>query len=75
MQDVPLTIDFRGRQLHGFAVPLVRSTQERPAAFDIIMDKVFLGTLRLKEAGWKMDTEQDPDLVEVIGRYILAWYE
>ncbi|HWJ92560.1 MAG TPA: hypothetical protein VNR87_15690 [Flavisolibacter sp.] len=74
MQDVPLTIDFKGRQLTGFAVPLLRSAQEKPTAFDIIIDKAFLGTLRLDPGGWRMDMHQDKELIQVIGNYILAWY-
>jgi hypothetical protein len=74
MQDVPLTIEFRGKQMTGFAVPLLRSSQEKPAAFDIIIDKAFLGTLRLDENGWCMDMHQDKELIDRIGNYIQAWY-
>jgi hypothetical protein len=74
MQDVPLTIEFKGRQFIGFAVPLGNSMQKRPTAFDIIIDKAFLGTLRQTEQGWKMDTEQDPEFLEILGKYILGWY-
>jgi len=75
MQDVPLMIDYKGKQMTGFAVPLANSIQERPTVFDIIIDKAFLGTLRKNAQGWKMDKEQDPHLIELIGRYISAWYE
>jgi hypothetical protein len=74
MQDVPLTIEFRGKQMTGFAVPLLRSSHEKPAAFDIIIDKAFLGTLRLGAEGWRMDMHQDKELIERIGNYIIAWY-
>ena len=74
MQDVPLMIDYKGKQMTGFAVPLANSIQERPTVFDIIIDKAFLGTLRMNAQGWKMDKEKDPHLIELIGRYISAWY-
>jgi hypothetical protein len=75
MQDVPLAIEFKGKRLKGFAVPLGNSPQGRPTAFDIIIDKAFLGTLRLNGQGWRMDTQQDPQLIETLGTYILSWYE
>jgi hypothetical protein len=74
MQDVPLTIEFKGKELKGFAVPLLRSSQEKPTAFDIIIDKAFLGTLRLDKDGWRMDMHQDKELIDRIGNYIIAWY-
>ena len=74
MQDVPLMIDYKGKQMTGFAVPLANTIQEKPTTFDIIIDKAFLGTLRLNGQGWKMDKEHDPTLVDMIGRYITAWY-
>jgi hypothetical protein len=74
MQDVPLTIEFRGKQMTGFAVPLLRSSQEKPLAFDIIIDKAFMGTLRLDAEGWRMDMHQDKELIDRIGNSIQAWY-
>jgi hypothetical protein len=74
MQDVPLLLDFNGKQLKGFAVPLSRTAQQVPTTFDIIVDKAFLGTLRCDAQGWKMDTAQDPKLVSALGRCILSWY-
>ena len=47
---------------------------DQPNSYDIIIEKAFLGTLRWNDKGWKMDTYQDPKLVEKIGKYILAWY-
>lgn len=74
MQDIPLTIDHKGRHLTGIAVPLGRSALDQPTSFDIIIDKAFLGTLRWHADQWRMDTHQDPQLVDKIGKYILAWY-
>ena len=75
MQDIPLTISFRGREMKGFAVPLVNSISDKPAAFDIIIDKAFMGTLRLQGGSWKMDTLQDPDLVQLIASTLTEWYQ
>ena len=74
MQDVPLSLEYNGKQLKGFAVPLTRSAQQVPTTFDIIVDKAFLGTLRCDAQGWKMDTAQDPRLISALGRCILSWY-
>lgn len=74
MQDVPLFLEFNGKQMKGFAVPLSRTSQQVPTTFDIIVDKAFLGTLRCDAQGWKMDTAQDPRLVSALGRCILSWY-
>ena len=75
MQDIPLTITYNGNKLTGFAVPLVRSNYERPDAFDIIINKAFLGTLRVNSEDGKMDTAQDPILVKMIADYLRGWYE
>ena len=74
MQDIPLTIDFKGRHMKGIAVPLGRSALDQPPSFDIIIDKAFMGTLRWNAQGWKMDAHHDPQLVDKIGKYILDWY-
>ena len=74
MQDVPLSIDYNGKQMKGFAVPLAQHAQQVPTTFDIIVDKAFLGTLRCDAHGWTMDTAQDPKLVSALGRCILSWY-
>ncbi|HEX6334186.1 MAG TPA: hypothetical protein VFZ78_08155 [Flavisolibacter sp.] len=74
MNDVPLSFDYNGKHITGVAVPL-NEEKEIPTAFDLIIDKAFLGTLRCNPKGWMIDTEQDPQLIQVIGRYIHAWYE
>lgn len=75
MQDVPLTIRYREKEMKGFAVPLIKSTGERPAVFDIIIDKAFLGSLHFNGKEWYMDTEQDRELVQLIGQYLTEWYD
>src|SRR3982751_6648973 len=74
MQDVPLSFFLHGEQLNGLAVPLWRYSNEKPRAFDIILNKAFLGTLRLGPQGWKMDTQQDAGLIEILGRLMQEWY-
>lgn len=74
MQDIPLDFSYKGKQMVGIAVPLGRSSEEKPAAYDIIIDKAFLGTLRCNSREWKLDTDQDPQLVEKICGHIQAWY-
>ena len=61
--------------MKGFAVPLINSNGEKPEAFDIIIDKAFMGTLRLKGGSWKMDSLQDPDLVQLIANTLTDWYQ
>jgi hypothetical protein len=74
MEDVPIAIVYKGKKLKGFAVPLIRSAHEYPSSFDIIVDKVFLGTLRHCDDGWTMDTNQEPELIEALGRCVMSWY-
>ncbi len=74
MQDIPLSINYKGKLLTGFAVPLGKLTFDESTAFDIIINKAFLGTLRWNENGWKMDSFQEAGLIEKIGTFIWAWY-
>ena len=75
MQDIPLSITYNGSKLTGLAVPLVRSNYEQPDAFDIIINKAFMGTLRVNSEDGRMDTAQDPVLVKIITDYLRGWYE
>ena len=75
MQDVPIILDYQGKQFLGFAVPLPRNFEAVPTAFDIIIDKAFLGTLRRSRDSWSMDPEMAGGLVPALGQYIDEWYD
>ncbi len=75
MQNIPLKLNYDGSELTGFAVPLIRSNYDKPEAFDIIINKAFLGTLRITSDDGRMDTAQDPILVKIITDYLRNWYQ
>jgi hypothetical protein len=76
MQNVPIHIDYKGRELSGVADPVVSSEQDQvPRAHVVYLDGKFFGTIRCEKKGWVIDRPADLDLVQTIGEYLHAWYE
>jgi len=76
MQNVPISIDFKGRHLTGVADPVETSAESGfPRSLVNYLHGKFLGVLKCEQHGWNLDRPADPELVETLGNYILAWYE
>jgi len=76
MQNVPIHIDYKGRQITGVADPL-QSKEEQgiPLTHIVYLSGKYLGILSCEKEGWNLDRPADPELVETLGKYIHAWYE
>jgi hypothetical protein len=76
MQNVPIHIDYKGRELSGVADPVESSGKDQvPKAHIVYLNGRFLGTIRCDKQGWVIDRPADLDLVQTIGEYLHAWYE
>lgn len=76
MQNVPISIDFRGRHLTGVADPVDTSIEDGvPRSLVVYLQGRYLGLLQCSPEGWRLDRPADPELVETLGNYIHAWYE
>lgn len=76
MTSIPLKLDFKGRQIEGTAIPLPETiTDNVPTAFAVNLGDKYIGVIHCHPGGWKMDTDEDPELVQTIGNYLHNWYE
>ena len=76
MQNVPISIEYKGKYLTGVADP-VESAEESgvPRSLVVYIHGKYLGILKCGSKGWSLDRPADPELVETLGNYIVAWYE
>ena len=76
VQNVPIRIDFRGRQITGVADPVSTSIEDGiPRSLILYLHGRYMGLLQFSQEGWTLDRPADPELVETLGNYIYAWYE
>jgi len=76
MQNVPIRLDYKGRELTGVADPVETSAEDGvPRSLIVYLSGKYLGTLECSPEGWRLDRPAEPDLVEELGNYIHAWYE
>jgi hypothetical protein len=76
MTSIPLKLDIKGKHIEGTAIPLQETaTDGVPTAFVINLGEEYIGVIHCHPGGWKMDTEQDPELVQTIGSFLHSWFE
>ncbi|MDQ3552640.1 MAG: hypothetical protein M3413_14075 [Bacteroidota bacterium] len=76
MTTIPLILDFKGRELKGTAIPLEETiTDGVPTAYAINLGEEYIGVIHCHPGGWKMDTDQDPEMVDAIGGFLHNWSE
>lgn len=71
MTSIPLKLEFKGKQIEGIAIPLQETVSDGvPTAFAITLGDEYIGVIHCHPGGWKMDTDQDPELVQTIGNVL-----
>lgn len=70
---IELLFNYKGSHIKGEAIALPETTIGNISyQYDIVLNGAPVGSIRRLKAGWKMDGEQDPALVKIIGEQIEA---
>jgi hypothetical protein len=76
MKPFHLSINYKGKQIQGEALPLSGAEEQGiPLVHKLIIDGQDQGLIRCTNKSWDADQIKDKKLVEEIGNYIHAWYE
>jgi len=76
MKPLHILIEYKGKHLEGEALPVnSKQIQGVPLVHQLFIDGKDYGLIRCTKENWFADKIKDPELVNMIGSYIHAWYE
>jgi hypothetical protein len=72
---VPLEFEFNDVAYKGEAAPVVASCQNGMCIeYEIMLNDEYIGIIKYRKSGWKMDGAKDEKLIRAIGKEISIWH-
>jgi hypothetical protein len=73
-ETIPLSFEYNGTAYTGEAAPVQASCQNGMCIeFEIILNDEYIGIIKFRKSGWKMDAAKDEKFVRTIGKQLSVW--
>ena len=73
MERIPLTFEHKGKQYKGELMPVAGrgSTQ----VWHLMINNYYYGALHCNDGKWIFHSTKMPEIADLLGEYVIAWYQ
>jgi hypothetical protein len=73
LEKIPVSFEHNGSQFSGYLKPV--DLNQPPLTYHVVLNESYIGTLNCTKEGWYIEGNGDHDLAELLGEYLMLWFQ